>query len=132
MENLHPLKIDESKDYGAQKYTALLEKYGGEFDIVLVSSGEDGHIAALYPDHKAMSVSGKRYIFLSDSPKPPANRITSSVELIHKAKLLIVLFIGESKREAYEKFNNARIPILDCPAKLALKVKNVIVYTDLK
>jgi len=132
LENLHPLKIDDSSDYGAKKYMSILEKYGSEFDIVLVSSGEDGHIAALYPDHKAMKHSGREYIFLDDSPKPPSNRITSSVELIHKAKLIILLFIGESKREAYEKFNNERIPILDCPAKLAQKVKNSIVYTDLK
>jgi 6-phosphogluconolactonase len=131
-ENLHPLIIDKKeKDFGAKKYTSILNKYGGQFDIVLVSSGEDGHIAALYPDHKALKVSGKEYLFLDDSPKPPIKRITASVELISKAKFLIVVFIGESKLEAYDRFNNARIPIIDCPVKIAYKIDHSIVYTDL-
>jgi len=131
LENLHPLRIDDTKDYGANNYTQALKKHGGKFDIVLVSSGEDGHIAALYPDHKALKIRGKSFIFLDDSPKPPSNRITSSIELVSEAKLLILLFIGESKREAYQKFNNEHVPIIDCPAKIARKMKNSTVYTDI-
>jgi len=130
--NMHPLRINDSQDHGASNYLKILEKYGGAFDIVLVSSGEDGHIAALYPDHKALKTKGKHFIYLNDSPKPPKDRITSSVELIHGAKAIIILFVGEAKREAYQKFNNPHVPILDCPAKLASKMKNSIVYTDLK
>jgi len=131
-ENLHPFIIDEKEaDYGAKKYTSILDKYGGQFDIVLVSSGEDGHIASLYPDRKTLSIAGMKYIFLDDSPKPPARRITASVELIANAKFLAVLFTGKSKQEAYDRFNNVRIPIIDCPAKIAYKIEHSIVYTDL-
>lgn len=131
MENLHPLRINDEHDHGADDYKKILEKHGGHFDIVLVSSGEDGHIAALYPDHNALIVKGKSFIYLNDSPKPPKERITSSLELIHSARLLILLFIGESKRNALNNFNNVHVPILDCPAKIANKI-NSIVYTDLK
>jgi len=131
-ENLHPFIIDEKEaDHGAKRYTSILAEYGGQFDIVLVSSGEDGHIASLYPDHKAISIAGKKYIYLDDSPKPPAKRITASVELIAHAKFLVVLFTGKSKQEAYDRFNNVRIPIIDCPAKIAYKMEHSIVYTDL-
>jgi len=132
MENLHPLKINDDEDHGAKKYMDILEKYGGQFDIVLVSSGEDGHIAALYPEHKALKTKGKHFIYLNDSPKPPSDRITSSIELIHNARLVILLFIGEPKRTALGKFNDTHVPILDCPAKVASKLKNSIVYTDLR
>jgi 6-phosphogluconolactonase len=131
LENIHALKIDEN-NHGTSKYLDILNKFGGQFDIVLVSSGEDGHIAALYPNHKALTVKGKQFIYLNDSPKPPSERITSSIELIHSAKLLILIFIGESKRQAYENFNNIKIPILDCPAKIANKMKHAIIYSDIK
>ena len=130
LENVHALKLDE--DHGVKKYKEILDKFGGQFDIVLVSSGEDGHIAALFPNHKALKITGKQFIYLNDSPKPPSERITSSIELIHGAKLLILLFLGENKRQAFNNFNNDKIPILDCPAKIAIKMKNSIVYTDLK
>ena len=130
--NIHPLVIDsQEKDFGAKKYMSLLEEYGGAFDIAVVSSGEDGHIAALFPSHRALSVSGKTYILLQDSPKPPLLRITASIELLYQAKFLLVLFVGNSKYNAYEKFNNNRIPIIDCPAKIAQKMDRAIVYTDL-
>jgi 6-phosphogluconolactonase len=132
LENIHALKIDESDNHGANKYLEILKKYGGQFDIVLVSSGEDGHIAALFPDHKALKTTGKHFIYLNNSPKPPSERITSSIELIRDAKLLILLFIGESKRNAFERFNDIHVPLLDCPAKIAIKMKNSIVYTDFK
>jgi len=132
LENLHPLKIDDTDNHGASSYTEILKRYNNHFDIVLVSSGEDGHIAALFPDHKALKIKGKQFIYLNDSPKPPSDRITSSVELIAETNLLIILFIGEAKRDALTNFNNPHIPILDCPTKIAKKVKNAIVYTDIE
>lgn len=131
--NLHPfIKSDTAQNIDTQRYTAELERYGGMFDIALVASGEDGHIAALFPGHKTLSAPGKKYIYINDSPKPPAERVTSSIELISGAGLLLTVFIGETKRKAYDSFNDEKISILDCPAKIARKTKNSIVYTDLR
>ncbi len=130
-ENLHPFITDKNTDdQGSGKYQKLLEAYGGMFDIVLVSSGEDGHIGALYPHHHALSVSGRRFITLHDSPKPPQDRMTASVELIANA-FIVLLFIGDGKQAAFHKFNDKTVAIIDCPAKIAGKAKNAVIYTNL-
>jgi len=132
-ENLHPFVIDSNKDdFGTRAYLDSLNEYGGKYDIILLSSGEDGHIGGLYPDHNILSKKGLDYFTMMDSPKPPKERMTSSVELIASASHAILLFMGESKREALEAFNNPKLGILDCPAKLVLWMKNSVVFTDLE
>ena len=131
-ENLHPFIIDETaEDLGAARYTKELERYGGMFDIAVVASGEDGHIAALFPRNAALSVSGKKYLMIDDSPKPPARRITSSVELIAGAGLLVIAFIGETKREAYGRFHDMDVSIIDCPAKIVKKSRDPLIFKDI-
>jgi 6-phosphogluconolactonase len=130
--NLHPFIMDSHrKDYGASEYIKELKKYGGKFDIVLISSGEDGHVADFFPDHKVFSKSGSNFFFLDDSPKLPSIRITSGAELISGAGSVILFFIGESKSDAYKKFKDKNIPIKYCPAKIVEQVKDSLVYTDI-
>jgi 6-phosphogluconolactonase len=132
-DNLHPFIIDnDSDDFGAARYYNELEKHGGGYDIVLLSSGEDGHVAGLYPNNSALSIPGKKFITLHDSPKPPKDRMTSSIELISSSGMAVLLFIGEGKKEALEAFNNPKQGILDCPAKMVLWMKDARVYTDLE
>lgn len=132
-ENLHPFVMDSNKeDFGTKDYYSELERHGGKYDIVLLSAGEDGHIGGLYPNHSILSKRGLAYIAMDDSPKPPKERMTSSVELVASASYAVLLFIGDAKSEALEAFNNPKIGILDCPAKLVLWIKEAVVFTDLE
>ncbi len=71
-ENLHPFAINISKPGSAiSDYEATLQSYGGVHDIVLLSSGEDGHIAGLYPKHHSVRDQSPSYIIFDDSPNPP-------------------------------------------------------------
>ncbi|MDK1031047.1 MAG: 6-phosphogluconolactonase, partial [Planctomycetia bacterium] len=85
-ENVHPFVFDGSKeDSGLAGYEEELRDLGGACDIVLLSSGEDGHIGALYPNHHSFRDESEFYVAMHDSPKPPPDRMTMSRKLLLRA-----------------------------------------------
>lgn len=119
--NIHPFKFDDRlSDYGLAKYQQEFDEEGGEIDILFLSSGEDGHVLSLFPNHSSIRDNSKGYINVEDSPKPPSERISMSRELAKSAKLSIIFFIGSQKKEAYKNFLDQKVPISECPAKIAL------------
>jgi 6-phosphogluconolactonase len=131
-ENAHPFIFDPAlPDRGTRAYESELAERGFRFDIVLLSSGEDGHVGALYPGHHSVKDAHHGFIVMDDSPKPPAGRMTSSLSLMLTAEFGVLLFVGEAKREAFAKFNDPAIPAVECPAKLVVGMKNATVFTDL-
>ncbi|MBS3115985.1 6-phosphogluconolactonase [Candidatus Woesearchaeota archaeon] len=127
-ENLHPFKVQE----GVEKYQQELQKYGGKYDFILVSSGEDGHIGALFSNHHSIKDPSPFFITMDDSPKPPPKRMTMSALLVKKAQVAIILFYGEAKRTAYEAFQHQNVDVIHCPAKLVQKVPEYYVVMDLR
>jgi 6-phosphogluconolactonase len=130
--NAHPFMLDTTRaDRGALHYERVLVEHGFRFDVILLSSGEDGHVGALYPHHHAFANGRHGFLVMDDSPKPPPGRMTSSLSLMQSAQAAVLLFVGEAKREAFEKFNDAACPVADCPAKLVLTIPDATVFTDL-
>lgn len=73
------------------------------FDVVLVSSGEDGHALGLYPRFPQLD-SDRLVEAFDDSPKPPPERMTTTYRCYDPEKTLaICLFLGEGKRDALRK-----------------------------
>ncbi|MCC6932400.1 MAG: 6-phosphogluconolactonase [Deltaproteobacteria bacterium] len=130
---LHPFIYQpQQKDFGASTYEQELNACGGVFDIVLLGVGEDGHAAALYPRHPLLSSEHVGFLTLLDSPKPPSQRMTSSLQLLRKAKVAMALFIGEAKKDAYLTFCSADKAIADCPAKIIEDIECGYVITDIR
>jgi len=130
--NAHPFILDLAReDRGAEQYERVLAEHGFRYDIILLSSGEDGHVGALYPHHHSIMDKHHGFIVMDDSPKPPPERMTSSLSLMQTADTALILFVGEAKREAYTKFNDAQCPVTACPAKLVMALKDTTVFTDL-
>ena len=130
--NVHPFHDTASADQGIESYGEGLKKLGGAYDIVLLSSGEDGHVGALYPNHHSIRDESEYYLWMSDSPKPPARRMSMSRKLLLRTKVVVLLFIGDSKREAYKKFQDKNINFASCPAKLINNIKDAYVITDIR
>ena len=63
-------------------YREKLNHCGGQFDIVLASSSEDGHIGSLFPNHHSLEKNQHGFFLLDDSPKPPPGRMSASFDLI--------------------------------------------------
>jgi len=62
----------------ANAYAAELDDLltGSNFDAVLLSMGEDGHIASLFPGLSTTAHSTKSAVPVDNSPKPPAQRVS--------------------------------------------------------
>ncbi len=132
LENAHPFIRDPTvSDRGLRHYERTLAEHGFRYDIILLSSGEDGHVGALYPHHHSFADRHYGFIIMDDSPKPPPQRMTSSLSLMQTAEAAVLLFVGETKRGAFEKFNDAACPAAACPAKLVLAINDAAVFTDL-
>lgn len=127
-ENAHPFIYEEGQAVGSlRRYTTQLAQYGGVFDLVLLSAGEDGHVAALYPKHRSITNETKDFFIMKDSPKPPKERMTASRKLLQTASHAILLFFGKEKQKALDKFNSS-IRIEECPAKLTNTIANLYVF----
>lgn len=126
--NVHPFKIEE----GISSYKDELDRYGSVFDIILLSSGEDGHVGALAPEHHSVEDESESFIEMDDSPKPPLKRMTMSRKLLMRSKAAILLFIGEGKKEAYSLFRDAGVTYEQCPAKLVQDLPRCYVLTDIR
>ena len=132
-ENLHPFIYDEEKhDYSLASYESELKKYGGFYDIVVLSSGEDGHIASLFPNHSSLNDESNFFIIEKDSPKLPRKRMSISKNLLQKTKICLLLFKGITKTKALKKFLDKDSDIYSCPAKLVYSVDDSYVFTDIK
>lgn len=124
--NLHPFRVDE----GVQKYSMELMGLGGRIDVILLSSGEDGHVGALYPRHHSVHDTGRGYIEMHDSPKPPPRRVTVSRSLLLKSGFALLLFFGEQKMGAYRMFTDKNVSYANCPAKLVQRIRRSVVLVS--
>lgn len=129
--NIHPFIVDSGKkDYGLADYENELKKFGG-YDIVILGTGEDCHIAALFADYSVNNDS-EYFMLLSDSPKPPKDRMTASKKLLERTNIGLIIFKGEAKRKAYKNFLNSNLSINKCPAKIVNRMEKTMVLTDLR
>jgi 6-phosphogluconolactonase len=88
---------------------ALSSLGGGEgvgtlpaLDLVFLGMGEDGHVASLFPNASAETLNCRApFLFVTDSPKPPPNRVTLSYAAIAAAKQVWVLASGQGKAAAF-------------------------------
>ena len=97
------------------------------FDIVVASSGEDCHIASLFPKSQLLKSKETSYAYVDDSPKPPKERITLLPESIKHSKISFIFFLGEHKRKAYEKFIQKDYDFFDCPVKMLKQTRCYLV-----
>lgn len=132
-ENIHPFIPDtSSKDGGIADYEAELKRCGGVYDIILLSAGEDGHIASLFPHHHSINNESNCYIIMNDSPKPPPGRMSISQKLLQNSECAVLLFVSESKKQAYTDFMDNTIDYKSCPAKLVAPLYESYVLTTIK
>jgi len=130
--NAHPFPLDESRpDCGVGAYDEALRALGGRLDVVVLSAGEDGHTASLFPDHPSVRLDADGFVLVEGSPKPPPRRVSASRRLLAAADLGVLVFFGEEKREALAKLRNPSIDVIGCPSKVLTSMRRGVVVTDL-
>jgi 6-phosphogluconolactonase len=129
-ENIHSFSFSDNIKKDLFNYNMDLSRISYRFDIVLLSSGEDGHVASLFPHHSSIENSSTGYIHVNNSPKLPIERVSASRSLIMESDTCILLFLGETKRQALKKFKDKKIGYKECPAKIVENIKDCNVFSD--
>jgi 6-phosphogluconolactonase len=87
-------------DAGAAAYAATLREHGsGEFDVVMLGVGPDGHIASLFPGFPQLDDDGIA-VGVTGSPKPPPERISLTFSALNRARSVWFLVSGAGKAPA--------------------------------
>ena len=78
-------------------------------DVVVLGVGEDGHTASLFPGHPALEAPGLA-VGIRDSPKPPPQRVTLTLNALRTARRVIILATGAGKADAVAKAKRHEVP----------------------
>lgn len=100
----------------AERYQKILPNV---MDILLLSMGEDGHIASLFPYSPTLRETNRLVVPVT-GPKPPYQRLTITPPVIQRAKQVFVLAIGTEKQSKYEQALHDPQDIESIPARLVM------------
>lgn len=100
--NIHGFAATDSDlETAAARYSSVLQEYAADgFDIHLLGMGHEGHINSLFPHTSAVAEQHKTVLAVTDSPKPPAQRLTLTLPAVNSANQVWFLVSGAEKAAA--------------------------------
>ena len=105
-EHVHPIPAERGANRAALAYAETL-RHVGDFDLVLLELGADGHTAGLFPEHDQSSgVQTVDTLAVFDAPKPFEQRVSMSARRLSHARAVLFLVEGESKRHAIMRWRS--------------------------
>ncbi|MGV3710857.1 MAG: 6-phosphogluconolactonase [Gemmatimonas sp.] len=130
---VHPMPgAAASPDAAAHAYADDITRVAGmppTLDVVLLGVGEDGHVASLFPGHASLADSRAVVLVECESPKPPALRLTLSLEAIANARAVLIVAFGAAKASVMREALNE--PSSQLPVSLVMKrAARVSVWLD--
>ncbi|MFM2081398.1 MAG: hypothetical protein RL380_89 [Verrucomicrobiota bacterium] len=128
---IHRIRGELAPAEATQLATAELARVTPQLDLVFLGMGEDGHVASLFPNASAETLNCRApFLFVTDSPKPPPNRVTLSYAAIAAAKQVWVLAAGQGKAAA---FTESIAPTGQTPlARVLQRRAQTKIFTDIR
>ncbi|POW06354.1 hypothetical protein PSTT_09035 [Puccinia striiformis] len=111
-----------------------------EFDLILISIGEEGQVGSLYPSHPMLGESNWFVAWLGDAWEPPSHRITLTLPVLNSARQFAFLAIGSELAEivsdGLDRSIQSDVPMEEDRVNPAALVKSsnlkpVVWFTDL-
>ena len=124
--NVHAIPAELGPEAAAAHYAELLASLGN-FDLVLLGLGEDGHTASLFPGQPLGDRAGDPDVLpVRGAPKAPAKRVTLSAARLSRAYRALFLVTGAAKRATVAAWRAGR----DIPARFVAPPGGVKLLLD--
>jgi 6-phosphogluconolactonase len=124
--NIFTISAELGSEVGAAHYAKTLAEVD-QFDLVLLSLGEDGHVASLFRFIDAFdSGSLPDVLSVSGAPKPPPDRISLSPGRLSRTDEMICLAVGQSKTLAVRNWLDGNL----IPAKMLNPEAGIQLFVD--
>ena len=107
--NRRPMPAEAGAAPAATAYAAWLADVG-EFDLVLLGMGEDGHTASLFPGHDwGAAQDSPAALAVFDAPKPPPERVSLSAARLSRSARVWFAVTGQGKRDALRRWRDGAV-----------------------
>lgn len=128
-ENIHGYGLEGKDMTGATRdYSAVLHAVAPNgFDLHLLGVGGEGHVNSLFPHTEAVAEKEEFVVAVTDSPKPPAERVTLTLPAVQTAARVWLLVAGSEKAAAAGQVVRGAAPE-DCPAAGARGTQETVLY----
>lgn len=129
-DRVHRMLGEMGPQEGARRYAdelRLLE--GAPLDVAVLGIGPEGHIASLFPQHSALNArDDEPCVGVSDSPKPPPQRITLTLPVLRAVRRCLVIATGSEKAGAISGMLGE--PTEEIPASLLPRERLTVIVDD--
>ncbi len=88
----------------------------GEFDLVMLGLGPDGHVASLFPGFQQLDADGIT-VAVTGSPKPPPERVSLTFPALNRTRAAWFLVTGDAKADAVRRALADRGDVHETPAR---------------
>ncbi|MBF4767917.1 6-phosphogluconolactonase [Nocardioides agariphilus] len=101
----------------ADRYAADLRAHAaGSFEVLMLGVGPDGHVASLFPGSAQLDVDDRVTVAVTDSPKPPPERVSLTFAALNRSRSVWFLVSGEQKASAVARALAVGADLHDVPA----------------
>ncbi len=114
--NVHRMEAEAADlEAAARAYEPYLVE---PLDVLLLGVGPDGHTASIFPGSDLVEEWQRRVAAVTQSPKPPARRLTITPRVFGEAREIAVLVSGDEKAEAVARSLEGNADPRSIPATL--------------
>jgi 6-phosphogluconolactonase len=134
-QRVHRMEGELGPEQGAERYERALREHAPiedglpALDVIVLGIGSDGHIASLFPGAKTLDAPAHELCLgVHDSPKPPPERITLTLSVLHAARRCVLLATGSGKADAVDAM--LAEPSKHVPASLLRRGRLSVIVDD--